>query len=141
MQIKVERVVNATDLEAVFSIRKTVFVEEQQVNEDEEYDEYEASSRHFLARVDGQPAGTARWRSTSGGYKLERFAVLKEYRRHGVGSALLQTVLNDLPDDDKTAYLHSQVQAMPLYSQAGFAAVGDLFYECDIPHYKMMLER
>jgi len=141
MQVRVERVIQAEDLETVFSIRKIVFVEEQQVKEEDEYDEFEAESRHFLAKVDGKPAGTARWRSTPGGYKLERFAVLREFRRMGVGRALLQAVLNDLPDDDRTAYLHSQLQAMPLYAGAGFKAAGDLFYECDIPHYKMMLER
>ncbi len=141
--ITVEHVTSGSALEQVFAIRKTVFVEEQRVPEDEEYDEFETTSRHFLALADGQPCGTARWRLTENGVKMERFAVLPDFRSQGVGSALVRTVLADVaaqPEvEGKLRYLHAQVSAMPLYLKFGFQAVGELFYECDIAHYKMTL--
>lgn len=138
MTIAVERVRDASELEEVFAIRREVFVVEQAVPEEEEYDEYEAESHHYLARVNGLPAATARWRFTEHGIKLERFAVRAPYRKAGVGSAVLQRVLSDLPRDAEFVYLHAQVPAMNLYARQGFEPVGELFYECDIPHYKMV---
>jgi predicted GNAT family N-acyltransferase len=130
-------------LEIAFAIRRVVFVDEQNVPADDEYDEYEATSQHFLAYLDGQPVGTARWRRTSKGVKLERFAVLAEARRKGVGQALVQAVLNDVfsqqPEPIESIYLHAQLTAMPLYEGFGFMAVGPQFDECGIQHHKMVL--
>lgn len=110
---------------------------------EDEYDEYETTSRHFLARVDGVPAGTARWRRTSNGVKMERFAVLSEFRGAGVGKALVRTVLesvfSQLPEPIESIYLHAQVTAMPLYAGFGFVPTGPQFDECGIMHYKMIL--
>lgn len=138
MTIAVHRVCDASELEQVFAIRREVFVVEQAVPEEEEYDEHEAESHHYLARVNGLPAGTARWRFTEHGIKLERFAVLEPFRKVGVGSAVLRQVLEDLPADAEFVYLHAQVPAMNLYTRQGFQAMGELFYECAIPHYKMV---
>lgn len=124
------------------NIRITVFVHEQLVPEEEELDEFEVSSRHFLAYVDGKPAGTCRWRYTDKGVKMERFAVSKEYRGKGVGGALLRAAMNDvsaMPESKgKLRYLHSQITAMFLYESVGFKAVGEPFDECNIMHYKMI---
>ncbi|MBD2704742.1 GNAT family N-acetyltransferase [Spirosoma sp. BT702] len=134
---------NPADLEHAFAIRRQVFVEEQHVSAREEYDEFEESSRHFLARADGKPCGTARWRRTSGGVKLERFAVLPDCRGKGVGKALVRAVLDDVfsqqPEPIERIYLHAQVSAMPLYSGFGFVPVGPMFEEATIQHYKMVL--
>lgn len=130
-------------LKAAFQIREKVFVEEQHVPAEEEYDAYETTSRHFLAYYTAIPCGTARWRHTEKGIKLERFAVLPEFRSKKVGSALVQKLLEDVqnqPDTHgKPVYLHAQVTAMPLYAKFGFQPVGDMFLECDIQHYKMVL--
>ena len=134
---------NPEDLDAAFAIRRTVFVDEQRVAPEEEYDEYEVSSHHFLARADGTPCGTARWRRTSNGIKLERFAVLSAYRGQGVGKALVRAVLDDVfsqqPEPIERIYLHAQVTAMPLYASFGFVAIGPMFEEAGIQHYKMVL--
>lgn len=142
MPIHVHHITTEVDLQAAFRIRETVFVHEQHVPAEEEYDEFETTARHFLAVADGVPCGTARWRYTDKGVKLERFAVLAEYRSQKVGSALVQALLNDIAGqpaaNGKTLYLHAQVTAMPLYRKFGFQPVGELFEECDIPHYKMV---
>lgn len=146
--IHVLPIFSPTDLDQAFAIRREVFVIEQQVPEAEEYDEFETISRHFLAlfldkKGISRPCGTARWRRTSKGVKLERFAVLKAYRGKGVGKALVKSVLDDVfslqPEPIESIYLHAQISAMPLYASFGFKAVGSMFDECNIQHYKMVL--
>ena len=143
MKISVEKVLNKEDLNKVFQIREEVFVVEQEVDPAEEYDEFEESSVHFLATSDGIPAGTARWRFTDKGIKLERFAVLKPMRGKGIGQALVKAVLDDInkhPESKgKKCYMHAQLDAMPLYAKFGFEQVGEMFEECNILHYKMEL--
>src|SRR6188508_188168 len=89
----------------IFRIRTSVFVDEQRVSRDEEFDEFEASSIHYLGTIDETPAGTARWRITKDGIKLERFAVLPEFRKKGVAAAVLQKVLNDVLPAGTKIYL------------------------------------
>lgn len=138
--LKIITIQNEQDLAAAFAIREEVFVNEQQVPLEEEYDEFEETSRHYLAACEGKPCGTARWRTTANGVKLERFAVLPEYRSKQVGSQLLQAALQDVlaAHPDRKVYLHAQVQALNFYKRAGFEAVGEQFSECDIDHYKMV---
>lgn len=143
MILRAEKITDQSDLDTAFEIRKKVFVIEQAVDPAKEYDEFEKSSAHFLARIDGIPVGTARWRFTENGVKLERFAVLEEVRGRGVGQSLVQAVLDDIDSQagakNKTKYLHSQLSALPLYFKFGFQKVGDIFEECNIQHYKMEL--
>jgi predicted GNAT family N-acyltransferase len=124
--------------EQIFLIRKLVFVDEQQVSREEEFDDYEATSIHYLGMVDGEPAGTARWRIKSDGIKLERFAVLAEQRKKGVASAILQKVLQDTFPLGHEIYLNAQVSAMGFYEKYGFKPVGPLFVEANIDHFKMI---
>lgn len=138
--IIVEKISHQASLDQVFAIRKVVFVEEQECPPELEW-EFEDESTHFMAKVNGVPAGASRWRKTDKGYKLERFAVLKEFRGRGVGQELVRAVLDDLPEDAQYVYLHAQIQAMGLYEKAGFEKVGEIFEEAGIQHYKMVLKR
>ncbi len=139
----VEKITTKEGLQEAFGIRELVFVVEQEVDASEEYDEFEDSSVHFLAKIEGVSVGTARWRFTANGIKMERFAVLKEARGQGVGQALVAAVLEDISQHPegkgKKRYLHAQIHAMPLYAKFGFQPVGDQFEECAILHYKMEL--
>lgn len=143
MSLLVEKVTGNKGLELAFKIRKEVFVDEQGVNPEDEYDEFEEESSHFLVSLNGSAVGTARWRFTEFGIKLERFAVIKEARGKGVGQALVTAVLRDImvhPDaQGKKRYLHAQIQAVPLYARFGFQKIGNQFEECGILHYKMEL--
>lgn len=138
-----EKVLTEEQLNTIFKIREDVFVIEQEVDPSEEYDEFESSSTHFLAKVNNQPAGTARWRFTEKGVKLERFAVLKPMRSNGVGQALVKAVIEDIADNPeskgKKLYMHAQLDAMPLYAKFGFQKIGEMFQECSIQHFKMEL--
>jgi len=136
-KILVNRVTDPETLEKVFAIRREVFVGEQNCPPELEW-EFEEESNHFLATVDGEPAGACRWRKTDKGYKLERFAVLGKFRGFGVGKEMVKAVLADLPVDAGYVYLHAQVQAVPLYLKFGFEKVGPEFEEAGIRHYKMV---
>ncbi len=135
--LHVQKATTKEELEKVFAIRKIVFVEEQNCPPELEW-ENEDVSIHFLALSDHQPCGACRWRKTDKGYKLERFAVLKEFRGQGVGRALIATALADLPADADYIYLNSQLDAMSLYAKFGFVAEGDQFEEAGIQHFKMV---
>ena len=137
---KIIKIDTEDDLKKAFSIREKVFVVEQNVAREEEYDEFENTSTHFLATINNKPVGTARWRVKGDKIKLERFAVLKEARGKGVGAALVNAVVKDI-EDNKTGeelYMHAQVHAVPFYEKLGFAKKGNLFVECDIEHYVMV---
>lgn len=138
-RISINLIENDADMEEALRIRQTVFVEEQKVDSEIEYDAFEAESTHILARLDDTPVGTARWRITETGQKLERFAVLFEARGAGVGKALVQYVLSKL-NPDLPIYLNSQMSALTFYEALGFVAEGEIFYEADIPHRKMIYE-
>lgn len=122
-------------------IRRKVFVVEQQVSREEEYDSFEESSIHYLGYVDEVPVGTARWRITKDGIKLERFAVLQEYRNSGAGTAVLKQVLKDVKPLGKKIYLNAQITAINFYLKEGFVTEGDEFIEANIRHYKMTLQK
>jgi predicted GNAT family N-acyltransferase len=134
--IQVNKVSDPAILEKVFAIRREVFVCEQNCPPELEW-EFEDESTHFLALVDNIPAGAARWRKTDKGYKLERFAVLKQFRGIGVAQELVKAVLADLPADAAYVYMHAQIQAVSLYKKFGFETIGPEFEEAGIRHFKM----
>jgi len=119
-------------------IRDVVFIQEQQVDEQDEFDEYEEECEHFLLTYNEKAIGTARWRTVGEKVKLERFAVLKEYRGKKYGDQLLQAVILSASSQNKTMYMHAQLKAIPFYERQGFKKVGELFVECEIEHYKMI---
>jgi len=139
--MKIVRIQSSAQLKQAFSIREEVFLVEQKVSYEDEFDVYDQEARHFLVLKEEIPCGTARWRYTANGAKLERFAVLASFRRQGVASVLVQAVLEDIIEQSKgqdlLLYLHAQTDAVPLYEKFGFQISGDLFMECDIAHYPM----
>ncbi len=130
--------------EKAFAIRAEVFVVEQQVSREDEFDEYETISQHFVALDESEnPVGAARWRVAEKGIKLERFAVKATHRGQGVGSMLVKSVLKDIAEKKGKGhflYLHAQLTAVDLYKKFGFQTKGEQFSECDIMHYMMFLQ-
>ena len=137
------RITDLRDLDAAFTIRENVFVEGQGVPATLENDLHDRTdARHYLGRAAaGTPAGAARWRETDHGVKLERFAVLEEFRNQEIGAALLHAVLADVRAELPNAevYLNAQIKAVRFYERHGFRKVGEMFEEAGIQHYKMVL--
>lgn len=139
--IRVRKIKHKFDKELAFAIRRRVFVVEQLVDPEEEYDDEDEVSTHFIAEYNGEACGTARWRfKDKGVIKLERFAVDKAYRNKGVGKALVNAILEDLPLADKVM-LHAQIQAVEFYGNLGFESYGPEFSEAGIRHFAMKLMR
>jgi len=133
--IIVEKVDNQEQIETAFSIRRQVFVEEQNVSQEREsMDDEEAV--HYLATVNGLPAGAARYRKMEKGAKIERIAVLNTFRGKRIGEAILLKILDDLKNEDKI-YLYAQVIATPFYIKNGFRQTDNYFLDAGIEHVEM----
>lgn len=120
------------------AVRETVFMREQGVMADLEWDGLDEASRHVLAlNARGDAIGCGRITPDA---HIGRMAVLKEWRGRKVGTALLQALLDEA---HRLGYaevdLGAQVQALPFYRRFGFVAEGEVFMDADMPHRKMRL--
>jgi predicted GNAT family N-acyltransferase len=137
------------DLQACFVVRKEVFVAEQGVPEDIEYDAYDAVAVHVLAvREDGTPLGTGRLlHGEAAAAKVDgdltvgslgRLAVAREARGLGVGVALVRAIEDAARARGLAAVdLHAQTHALGFYERLGYAAYGPEYPEAGIPHRAM----
>ena len=121
------------------AVRRRVFIEEQGVPEQDEWDDADARARHVLA-VDGRsaaPVGTGRLEP---GGKIGRVAVLAPHRGAGIGAAIVRRLVNHATElGYEAVYLHSQTAAAGFYRRLGFQAEGPVFEEVGIPHVRMRL--
>jgi len=127
------------DLTDAFAVRETVFVDEQGVDEDIEYDDNDSEATHVVAYDDDEAIGTARLRATdemTG--KVERVSVLAEYRGEGIGRLLMDTVEEQARESGfERLKLHSQTRAAGFYETVGYERYGEEFEEAGIPHIAM----
>jgi predicted GNAT family N-acyltransferase/gamma-glutamylcyclotransferase (GGCT)/AIG2-like uncharacterized protein YtfP len=137
--IRVKKISSRLDVEKAFAIRMRVFVKEQGVPAEIELDRDDKRAIHFLATIAGRAVGTGRVVMRHGGAKIGRMAVLKSYRRKGVGRALLKrAIVNARNLGAEKIYLHAQVPVIGFYEKMGFRCVGRVFDEAGIPHRKMI---
>jgi len=124
--------------ESLKEVRTQVFVVEQNVPEEMEWEEEDNHAQHFLAQHEQAPIGTARLLSSG---QIGRMAVLKPYRQQGIGSQLLQACLDAAAHQKlPRLFLHAQNDAIAFYEKFGFIIAGEEFYEAGIPHHKMTLK-
>ena len=124
---------------AIRAIRETVFIHEQGVPVELEWDGLDSACAHVLAWTNrGEAIGTARMQQNG---TIGRMAVLKDWRGRGVGRALLRTLL-DLATRRglSRVTLSAQTHALGFYERAGFDVVGEPFIDAGIPHRKMVKE-
>ena len=124
------------DRPAISSVREPVFVIEQKIDAREEFDAIDPICDHILAQDnDGRAIGTGRIDAHG---KIGRIAVLSEWRRSGVGRAILKKALELARDKGfGRVYLFAQVSAMGFYEREGFSGYGDRFSEAGIEHRAM----
>ena len=126
------------DQSALQQLRSEVFIKEQKVPPELEWEEQDADANHWLALLDDKPIGCCRMLRDG---HIGRMAVLAEYRKQGAGMALLEAALSharklNLLD----VYLYAQTQAINFYQKAGFIASGEEFLDANIPHRTMRLQ-
>lgn len=122
-------------------IREKVFIEEQKVMPQLEWDGMDEEAIHFLVYKDEKAIGCARALVIENHMQLGRMAILKEYRGEGIGSHLIEKVittakLNQLSLIDISAQCH----AIDFYKKFGFKVISDIYLDAEIPHRDMRLE-
>jgi predicted GNAT family N-acyltransferase len=138
--IHVRQISAARELAAALRIRTRVFVREQGVPQQIELDNEDARAVHLIALGGQRAVGTARLVLHHGSAKIGRMAVLKTYRRQGIGTKLLErAIATALRLGAQRIYLHAQVPAITFYGRLGFRCAGPVFEEAGIPHRKMVL--
>lgn len=132
--------IHSTIYKDALAIRYEVFVDEQKVPVDLEIDELETSSLHLVLYKKEQPIATARiYKLNKNTYKVQRVAVLKNYRKHGVGTELMKAVEEKARSNQATKLtLGSQNAAIPFYEQLGYTISSDEFMDAGIPHHSMV---
>lgn len=119
----------------LIQVRTRVFIEEQQVPDELEWDEFDQQSTHFLAFHNNKPIATARLKPDG---QIGRMAVMKDYRNKGVGTELLTAVLLLAKDSGYSmVYLHAQKQAVSFYRKFNFTCNGIEFLDANILHQAM----
>jgi predicted GNAT family N-acyltransferase len=142
LSIRVKRISSRLDVEKAFAIRLRVFVKEQGVPTEIELDRDDKRAIHFLATIAGKAVGTGRVVMRHSGAKIGRMAVLKSYRRKGVGKVLLKRAIVKARNlGAEKIYLHAQVPVIGFYEKMGFRCISPIFDEAGIPHRKMILRQ
>jgi len=135
--------INQTDdIEACRDLRRTVFIGEQGVSEEEEIDDLDPVSIHVLATVDGVPKATARVLIKGDTAKIGRVCVLKDQRGTGLGAALMRKTIEVCKTQEgvKRSMLGAQMYAIPFYEKLGYRAYGPIFLDAEIEHRDMELD-
>ena len=129
---------DAEEVAAARELRVRIFCDEQGVDHEEEFDEFEEESTQVVARDESGVIATCRLRRVEADCKLERMAVERRLRRLGVGSRLLggaEAVAREWGCPE--IVLHAQMRAQEFYASEGYAAEGERFIEAGIEHVRM----
>ncbi|MCQ4268168.1 GNAT family N-acetyltransferase [Pseudomonas stutzeri] len=117
-------------------IREAVFIAEQAVPPEQEWDADDVEAVHFLALEDGYAIGTARLLADG---QIGRVAVLRDWRGMNVGDALMRAVIAEAERRGlREQKLTAQVHATRFYERLGFEVVSEEFLEAGIPHVDML---
>jgi predicted GNAT family N-acyltransferase len=139
--LKVEIVKWIHEHNSLTMLREKVFIEEQKVTPQLEWDGLDKEAIHFLALKEGIAIGCARAIIKNNYMQLGRMAVLKEQRQQGVGNALIEKAivtakLNQL----STIQISAQCHAIDFYTKFGFQVTSDIYLDAETPHRNMQLE-
>jgi len=137
--VTVTRVPPHGDLDDALAVRRDVFVDEQGVPENVEYDGKDDEATHFVAYADDRAVGTARVRVVEPGVaKVERVAVRAADRECGVGTAVMERVESWAVDCDLDRLtLHAQTRVAEFYAALGYERSSGVFEEAGIDHVAM----
>ncbi|WP_394172677.1 GNAT family N-acetyltransferase [Guptibacillus hwajinpoensis] len=137
----VKVVESKNELDDAFTVRNTVFVEEQKVPAELEIDEHENDATHFVAYDDRTPVAAGRIRVVDQMAKVERICVLSSYRKTGLGQELMNTIEEQAEKLKLSKMkLNAQLSAVGFYNKLGYETVSGEFIDAGIPHVTMTKE-
>lgn len=138
--IIVRKITTPAEMAHAFHIRSQVFIIGQGVPADIDIDGEDHACTHYIAYCDDKPAGTVRARPYQNGIKIERVAVLEEFRGKGIAKHLMKSVVeNARAQQELPITVHAQSYIASMYDSLGFKQDGPEFLEADIPHCRMIL--
>ena len=124
----------------VKSLRNQVFVIEQKVPEDMEWDEFDQIAWHAIVTADNQTIGTGRLIIDDRVAKIGRMAVQSSRRNQGIGKSILKSLIQTAKEKGaQECILHAQTHAIAFYAKEDFEPHGPIFDEAGIPHVEMRL--
>ena len=135
-----KKVNSKEEMDKSYAIRTKVFCEEQKISKEIEFDNLDHLCSHFLIFDNKKAIATARVRRKEENiYKIERVAVLIEFRKLKVGSTLIKNIIQQFIklNDNISLILYSQVTVKDFYKSLNFISYGDEFFEDGIPHIAM----
>lgn len=136
-QIKVTQVEWHPNKEALKEIRNQVFIEEQGVPVELEWDDLDENSEHWLGYIDNTPVACAR---VIDKHKIGRMAVLRPYRQMGIGGEMLSALKDYYSKQEESLSLSAQCHAYSFYQANGFSAYSAPYEDANIPHIDMKLQ-
>ena len=141
-EINYKLVTTDEEMRGALEVRRLVFVQEQGVSEELEYDSQDGEALHMVAKKEGSVIGTARVRFLPDNQaKIERLAVLRPFRRRGVGSTIFSFLKQELKRRQMdTILIHAQCDIIAFHKSCGFTEFGPIFWEAGIRHRKMWLQ-
>lgn len=132
---------NDRELREAYLVRKRVFVNEQNVPEELEHDEFDDTALHVICKVNRFVVGTGRVVFLGDEATVGRVAVLKSWRNKGIGKKIMEFIIDIAKKREiKTLSANVQVDARDFYEALGFQPVGEFFLEAGIKHIKMMCD-
>ena len=139
--LKIEIVKWIDGLSQLKNIREKVFIQEQKVTPQLEWDDMDEKAIHFLVFNDKAAIGCARAIVIKDHMQLGRMAVLKEYRGQGIGGALIEKAVTTAKLNQLSAiYISAQCHAIDFYKKFGFEVTSDIYLDAEIPHRDMTLD-
>ena len=140
-KLKIEIVKWIDEYELLTMIREKVFIEEQKVTSQLEWDGMDENAMHFLVFKDEEAIGCARAVVIKNYMQLGRMAVLKEYRGQGIGSALLEkAIVTAKLNQISSIHISAQCYAIDFYLKFGFKVMSDIYLDAEILHRDMTLK-
>ncbi len=122
----------------VMPIRREIFIIEQQVPEELEWDEFDQDALHAIVKKEQDIIGTARLIIDGQDARIGRMAIKKDFRGQGIGQEMLEALVTKSLELHVTLIkLHAQVHAVSFYAKLGFEARGEIFSEAGIDHVNM----
>jgi predicted GNAT family N-acyltransferase len=139
MVLDIRFIQNSKDMLSCLELRRTVFIEEQNVPENEEVDGDDPDCEHILLTISDIPVGAARLKYYDDFVKVQRVCVLKNYRGQGIGSNIINFIIRHVEKNDirSSVRLGSQIHALEFYKGLGFIEFGEEYLDAGILHKDM----
>lgn len=139
IMLEIKLLKGTDNLTEAFRIREKVFIKEQRVPPELEWDGMDKIATHFLLYLDKTPIGTARIFGKDGNWYIGRMAILKEHRKKGYGKLIMENVMEFLKTQKPgKIVLHAQTTVLGFYEKFGFNEIGGEFLDAGIKHKAMV---